>query len=383
MERVLVSNGAVSTLVNFNSPQRATDSYQSILIAQAFDELTGNPIDQPIRVTTDLPDVTAKSSSSGICGLAGIPTQCLHDLKNRNYIFNLVVEAAGYEPLNLSATIPQDANFPNEFVRLDLDRLDLRRSTNVAGCTQALGAQNQLEIVPLAGVSVTGIWRKVSDLSGSVDTGAAFLSVTPSLYASRPNSTTVTIVPAAPVAAGTTLNKSAFAGTSVIEVNSLSGISGTDVVAIDLGSERSEYLRVASIDAPANPNSPALLTLAFPLKFDHALGVPVAAIDVSTGASDAALTEECLLGDWTIFVDSATAFGAPVVARLSSASLPDEFVTCAPYEVTSGNDGYYRLPRLSRIAAIRIASTKGTQSGVVDFSPNYNLHQNTLNLTLK
>jgi hypothetical protein len=384
MARVSVSNGSTSTVINFDAPKRLTDTFQSVVIAQVFDELTNRSIDQPIRVTTDLPNVIAKSSSFGICGLAGIPTQCVHGLKNQAYPLNIRFEAEGYEPLSISTSIPQNVNFPDEFLLQDLGQILLRRSVYVVGSTMSLDAQNLPHVVPSAVVAITGIWRTISDLTGNVDTTTSFLSVNPALYASRPSGANLTVVPGTPVLVGTTLNQSARVGATIVEVHSLVGIAANDVIGIDLGDKwRVEYIRVTTVEAPSDPNSPATLTLAFPLKFDHSAGVAVATVGVAAGAPDTQLTEEAFAGDWTVFVSSELAFGSEVVVKVSSPPQPDEFLRFSPYEVTGNPDGFYRMPRLSRIAAIQVTATAGILSAVAEHRPNYNLNQNTLNLTLK
>ena len=54
MAREVVVAGDLPYTVNFDDPRRRGDLFQSLVLAQLFDELTGNPVSGPVTVTTNL-----------------------------------------------------------------------------------------------------------------------------------------------------------------------------------------------------------------------------------------------------------------------------------------------------------------------------------------
>jgi hypothetical protein len=375
--------------VNFDDSPRAGDRYQSIVIAQLVDEITGNPITGTVRVETDLIGARPKSVRDGICGAAGIPSRLFPELDAQAYEFGLSFEVDGFVPFDGRIVVPQQPNFPDEFTGVDLGLLDMRRMP-VTIVVRALQLDSQNRPVPLPGatVEISSIWRTTQDLSGA-PSAPDIISLRPSLYAERPQpGTTLEPVTMTPIAEPERLlMRPTEPGANVVEVGRTGGLASGSIIAFDeADADRAEYIEVDNVVGPSDPESPAALTLAFSVQNRHPQGAPVQEVTVAAlGPPAASLGVAGRTGDATAFVDSVGPFATRPVVRISGGAPPDEFVTALPYQITTGGDGYGVLPPLTRVAAIEIvASAPGPLTAdATRFTPSYGEFHNHFQLVLE
>lgn len=385
MARTTVLHDQVSTVVNFDDPRRKGDMYQSLVMAQLVDELNGEPIDRPIRITHDVPHAAPKSMAFGVCGLVGVPRQCFPNLAGQPYTATFSFDVLGFEPVESEHTFALDPSFPDTFADANLLQVGLRRTpTVVSGRTVQLDVQNRSQPVAGATVDVSGIWRSVADidLAAGPDNGARFLSLSPALSVDR-GAADLTIVTLTPAGAPTSLTASAAAGDTLIDVLTPAGIAPGSVVRIGLNDpDRVEHLLVVQVLARSDVNSPGQLRLAHPLRRSHGRGEPVDVVAVAGAGPDASFTEGSRRGDSLVFVDTTAPFGSSQAVRLSTPGMDDEFATGYRLTAVSDAEGFYRLPRVSRIAAFRVSAVAGPLTATADFTPNYGLFSNGLDLTI-
>jgi len=392
MSRTTIVDGSSAYVVNFDDPRAAGQIYQAIVIAQAIDEITGEPLNVPIRVTTTLAGVRTKSGADGVAGLVGTPSKVFPDLATLAYAFAITFEAVGYMPWTANINLAIQPSFPDDFMPVDLGQARMHRTPiSLTGTTVELDAQNHPVAVNGATVSITGIWRRTANVDLSAPPGDPnVVSITPSLYAERPNpGSDVEIVTLTPVVEPDRwLTLSASAGDRDLFVSQSIGLSGGAVVGIDRDDpDRAEHIEIQQVIGPSDPNSPAILRLRFPLKYRHRENARVRLVTVPpVGPPDATTTDDAMVGDVTLFVNSTAAFGPAQTVRIHGGAFVPEYAECRLYSAVSDADGRYRLPWLSRLAAVEVTAHRSVPPPALNatepISFNYNLFENRHDLTL-
>jgi len=390
VSRTTINAGTRAYTASFDEDRRRGDLYQSIVIAQLVDELTEQPVQGGVLVTTDLRSARVKAAGSGISGVAGVPSRLFPDLDAQPYAFDVRFEVDGFVPLvRPDVAVPQQPGFPGGFGNVDLGRLALRRLpvAIVVRATQ-LDSQNHVVALPGATVEVTAIWRRMQDLAGA-PSGPEIVALRPALYAARPQpGTTLEPVTMTPLAEpDRALRRAAEPGSRDLEVSRVGALAPGSVVGIDRSDpDRAEYIQVEDVVGPSDPESPATLVLAFPVRRSHRENGTVREVTpTGLGPPTADLVDEGLPGDVTVFVSSVAPFGGAPIIRITGGLAPDEYVGAATYGVVTDGAGYGGLPPLSRVAAVQIAaSAPGPLTAPpTSFTPHYGLYENHLYLVLE
>lgn len=374
---------------NMDEPRRRGELHQSIVIARLVDELTGEPVRGDVRVLSARRGIRPKTAAGGIAGVAGVPARLFPDLDVQPYSIDLAFEAGGFVTLRLPAvTIPPQAGFPDAFAGVELGDLALRRIP-VGLVVRTLRLDAQGRPVPLGGatVEVTGIWRRLGDLTGPAS-AAAVVSIEPGVHAPRPQvGTTLSPATLTPIVEpACTLVGAVEAGTTRLEVSRRGALAPGAVVGIDRADgERAEHIAVDQVVGPADAASPAAVLLVFPVQRAHAEGAGVERVTPAPVGPTAGLTVDARPGDATVFVSSTAPFTSSPAVRISGGPAPDEYVVTAPYRAVTGVDGYGRMAALSRVAAVEITATSPgpLTTGPRWFTPRYGAPENRLDLTLE
>ena len=389
MARTTLEAGGHAYTVNFNDAPRRGDRYQSIVIAQLIDELAQNSITGTVHVATDLTGARPKTARDGICGVAGVPSRHFPELDTQPYEFGLSLEVGGFTPLSGRIVVPQQPNFPDVFAGVDLGPVGMRRSpVTIVVRTLQLDGQNRPVPLPGATVEISSIWRTTLDMSGA-PSAPDIVSLRPPLYAERPQpGTTLEPVTMTPVAEPERLlERAAAPGASVLEVSRTGGLASGSLAGINVDdSDRIEYIEVADVVGPADPESPASLILALPVQNRHLQGAPVQEVTVAAlGPPAADLNVDGRSGDATAFVDTVAPFATDPVLRISGGPPPDEYVRAFRYLTTTDAEGYGYLPPLTRVAAVEIAaSAPGPLTApATRFTPRYGESHNSFQLVLE
>lgn len=390
MSRSTMTAGGRAYTVSFDEARRRGDLYQSIVIAQLVDELTEQPVHGDVRVTTDLRSARVKTAGSGIGGVTGVPSRLFPDLDAQPYVFDVRFEVDGFVPLVLpDVAVSQQPGFPGGFGDVELGRLALRRlPVAIVVRTTQLDSQNHVVALPGATVEITAIWRRMQDLGGA-PSGPEIVAVGPALYAARPQpGTTLEPVTMTPVAEPErVLRRALEPGSRDLEVSRVGALAPGSVVGIDrTDPDRVEYIQVEDVVGPSDPESPATLVLAFPVRRSHGENGTVREITpIGLGPPTADLVDEGLPGDAAVFVSSVGPFGGGPTVRITGGTAPDEYVGAATYDVVTDGEGYGRLPPLSRVAAVEIAaSAPGPLTALpTPFTPHYGLDENHVHLVLE
>lgn len=386
MGLVTFADGVITHRVNLLGPRPAGHVRQAVVILRAFDELTGAPVRTPVRVSTGVAGLRGQSAEDGVVGLVGVPFQAFPDLSSTSYRIDIRVEADGYTPWSRALTVPVTADFPGAFTGLDLGRIGLRRRRVVLEVrTFQLAAHGRA--VPLGGVDVrvTSIWRAQGTL---IQPGQQPLLLSLPLGTSQrwPSGTGLDSVSLVPIPEpARRLAQAAAPGDTRIFVDRAGGVTPGELVGLDLAdADRREYLPMASVVSPGDPESPAQLALADPVRVAHREGGLVRRVSPpAAGPADTTLTETAEAGDSTAFVASTAPFGTIEILRAAGATISDEYVDSHLFRATTNAEGLARLPALSRVAAVQITATHGTLTATARVSPDYLRPVNTVELTLR
>jgi hypothetical protein len=330
-------------------------------------------------------------AADGIAGLAGVPTRLFPRLRTQPYPVDVTFTVDGFLPFTVDPepSLGAQGAFPTQFDPIDLHELEMRRRPVVLTVrTVELDAQNHPQALPLAVASISGIWRTAQDvISTAAPAPANLVSYAPGLYAARPQpAATIASVTLTPAADPERLLLFDVApGDTRLVVDRGAGLAPGAIVGIDRAdTDRVEYIEVAQVDAPTDPESPAVFDLRFPVQRRHHVSTPVERVTAGAPTPLATLTDAGRPGDPTLFVNSVATVGPnPTVVQISGGAAATEYGTCARYRVATNVDGYGTLPPLSRVAAVEVGAVLGALSSAPRrVTPDYLVFENRFDLTL-
>lgn len=357
----VVANNELWTVNDLESRARGR-LFQALVVAQLVDGATGAPIASPIRVAAGVDGLRPRVAGSGFAGLVGIPTEVLPLLGATGYPpITVAFGADGYETRHEPVTFTQQVGFPAIFADAVLGALPLRRTPSVVSvASYDLDPANRPR--PLAGatVDVTGWWATVGNL-GSAPVTTPLLGVGPGLSVARPTANLDLPALAAPAEPPRSLTAGVAAAATSIAVSTAGALAVGDLVGLDLADpDRAERVEVTAIDGAADPLSPAVLTLLFPLRSAHSGNAPV--VRLVAPAPGPPLTTQTAVsfeGDRTLSVSSLAGLAAGQVVRISGGGAAAEYRTTARYQLVTNADGGGRFPALSGAAAVAVTATAG------------------------
>ena len=391
MGRITTTVAERSYTLNVLEPRTRGDLYQAVLIAQLIDELTSEALRGQPRISTGVAGARPRYAQDGVAGLAGVPTRLFPRLDAQAYPLDVTFEIDGFVPLTVDPTpsLPIRPTFPADFDGIDLGPLTLRRRPIVlTPRTIQLDPQHRPIAVPFARAWISGIWRTAKDILSSAPSPAANLvSFGPALYAARPQPATtidaVTMTPA--VEPDRHLLLDVGAGERRLVVDRGGGLTNGAIVGIDRGDvDRVEHIRVDTVTAPSDPDSPAVLDLAFAVRNRHHASAPVHRVTPSAPTPLATLVDDGRPGDVTLFVNSTVSFGPGAMdVQITGGTSAAEYGTCSRYRVTTDGQGYGALPPLSRVAAVEVSGALGALTSTpLRVTPDYRVFETRADVTL-
>lgn len=383
MSRSTVVAGGRTYTVSSLEPRARAEVRQAIISARLVDDATDLPVTAPTRISATLAGLVPVAATGGYVGLVGRPSRVLPNLRLQPYPVQVTIDADGYLPWSESRSVPQQGGFPAQFVALPLGEIRLRREPIVLTVsTVRLDGANRLVARPGASVAVNGVWRHVTDLRDP-PSSATLLALDPGLTHTRPSGASVD-VPALtlPPEAERTLLAGAQAGETWLSVSRRGLVSPADLVALDSSDPgRAEYVEVAAVQGPTDPESPARFGLAHPLARAHTGDTDVRRV-VAPGppAALASLTAPAVAGATTLEVTSLAGIAAGSVVRISGGAAAPEYRRADRYSVTTNADGTGHLPPLSGYVAARLVASAGALGAIAKVTLTH--PQPSLELTL-
>jgi hypothetical protein len=384
--RVTVVEAGIEHVVNFLGPHAAGHVRQAIVLLQAVDELTGHPVQAPVKVTSTNPAVRGGWATGGVAGLVGVPAQAMPELDTKPYPIDVTVTVDGFAPWTGTVNFAIQAGFPADFAGRDIGAVELHRRPVTLDITAlSLDAHNRPQVLQGADIRITQVWRHVADIGGA---GVAAPMIGLPLGTSQPWPVgtaldSVSLLPAAePVRR---LARATVPGDVVMAVDRLGTLVAGDLIGLDLADiDRREYVPLATVVGSTDPASPTSLESATPVRVTHATSSTARRVPTPpAGPPDATLTEPAQPGDTTVFVDTVAPFATDEIMRASDASITDEYVDAHLYRGVSNAAGFVRMPPLTRVAAVELTATQGALAATVLFTPDYLSPTNSVALTLR
>lgn len=355
----VVTGGRVYTVSSLEARARG-EVHQAIIAARIVDDATDLPVTAPTRIRASLAGLVPVAATGGYVGLAGRPSRVVPNLALQSYPVRVTIDADGYLPWSETRSIPQQGGFPAQFAAVPLDEIRLRRAPVVLSVsTVRLGGANALIALPGASVAVNGVWRRVEDLRNP-PTSPTLLALDPGLTAGRPIGTSVD-APALtlPPEVERTLLAGVRAGETWLSVSRRGSVTPGDLVALDSADpDRAEYVEVATVQGPTDPESPTRLELEHPLARSHVADADVRRV-VAPGpvVGPASLTAAAVAGVTTVEVTSLAGIAAGAVVRISGGPSAAEYRIADHYSITTNADGAGHLPPLSGYVAARVVAS--------------------------
>ncbi|MGE5097192.1 MAG: hypothetical protein ACM3SO_18805 [Betaproteobacteria bacterium] len=209
------------------------------------------------------------------------------------------------------------------------------------------------------------------------------LGISPGLYASRPvPGGQLASIALAPAAIEHLLLGDAAAGDARIRVSNRAPLAAGALLRVDPDAgDDAETLEIASVSGYGPPDQPGDVQLRFALRRDHRSGVRVLLLNAGAVAAPKTLRRAAAPGDRCVFVDDASGIAAGTSVRVSGGTAADEEQVAAPLTASSDAQGYFRLPPLQRIAALRLrASAAALPAFDFRFEPDLAARENWLDV---
>jgi hypothetical protein len=367
-----------------------------VLRGRLVDELTGRPPAAPIVATTDTPGLKAHVGSGGVFGVGGVASGVVPDFVPPNppgavnIEVNYVVRVAGYLRIDDTRTVAlpviAHTELADTFAPLDLGDVGLHRDTLFIRGRTVRAVGNRTEAVS-ASVTIRrpGIWTSLQsvangDPASNPDLGALH----PPLIRARPVGATLRRRPLASAGVATkSLLEPVQAGTTELFLSNRIGLLAGHLLQIDEENpDLIEWQEVVVVEGAGTPSQPARVQLALPLAFTHQEGALARRMNLQATGPTKALTREAIAGDTTLFVANLTGLAATEIVEISSGGNPREFHRFDLYSATSGANGFFRWPPLSRIAQLEIEADRGGGQPLLRrrIAPDYSSREQVVDL---
>jgi hypothetical protein len=383
-----IVSGAVRYSVSLEDPVAMGRSFWAVVQARALDELSGEPPRVPVRITSPVAGLTSRNGPGGLVGLLGCPIGHFPALDAQDYTIPFTLQAEGYLPLDVEATLSQLPDFPDDFVPARLGDLPLHREPVLIGGSVLRRVNGRP--VPVAGatVEITEIWPTLPPPDGSVPPQSpALVALRPPLHSSR----TVGAGPAGgrlrrremvPVPGeDKNLLDEAPAGALRLRCSDRVGLATGAILLVDGDPSIEELVEIDSLNATAPAELPAEVRLTHPLAYRHRAGTRVRRVSPQAPSTFRQFTRDAIAGDGCVFLSSLAGLLGSAVVEVSGGGAPAEFRWMNRFVATSDAEGRYAFPPLSRVAQITVeASAGGDTTDPHEFVPDYTRRENRLDV---
>lgn len=389
MSRRVIQLEDRTILFSPDDPTPLAGRLQALLKMRLIDELTSEPPDTRLTIKVSERGFIPRVASGGIAGLVGIPQQVFPNLNMQDYFVHLTIQAEGYVTRSEVVKAPQDITYPATFTPPQLN-LELHRAPVVISGRIIRFIGNTTTPLAGASVGVTGIWRTPPPSNVVVPPDQANLvSLQPPLYTDRAAVTQFMRHRDLPpsIGADKTLLDDAAPGANPIRLSDRQGLGAGDILLIDAGQpDLAEFIAINTVPVASPADHPALITMDQPVIYAHRRDAVVKKVNPQPFGAQRQCAVNAIAGDVCVFLDALTGLQAAREVQITGPPGPDEYHKLMRFSVTSGADGYYRLPPLSRVAQLEIHAEKviGAQTlkATVIFRPDYRQRENRLDLTL-
>jgi hypothetical protein len=237
-----------------------------------------------------------------------------------------------------------------------------------------------------AHIGLTGVWGTNAEIPANSAPPHApdLVAFNAPLAFDHPTGGLARLTARTPKGAVRTLARPAFAGSTEIEIDDITGLTagGGDTLEIEAAPSAEREILVTAGFTPPGGTTRAVVRLAAPLAFPHAARTPVQPVDLIFAALGS-LAREAQRGDRVLFASTLNGVATDDVLRINGGPAGPElrFVRRFPtYDAGTfshapafASDGTFALPPIARVAQIRlhVEHTGQLPHDPVDFVPDY------------
>ena len=336
----------------------AGNRVRALLRARLVDEVSGEALRLPTRLTTPRADLTPRVASDGLVGLVGWPAQALPDLATSAVTLEMTASCEGYLTRTMSGTLGPVVGFPASFAANDLGDVALhRQGVSVSGRVVHNLAPTPLALAG-ATVQIDAVWSAVPPpfwVPPALAEAPNLVSLAPGLYAPRAVAANVSQRAMLLSATVKTLLAPIAAGQTLLRLSDRDGLAVGALLAIAFDdAERSELIQISAIQATLAADEPTWITLAHAVARSHRDGARCTAATPQPAAAVNALARGGLPGDPTVFLAAAPLMADGAMVEIDDGAAPPEYQRVARYATSTNADGYFRLPPIARVALLRL-----------------------------
>jgi hypothetical protein len=116
---VTMNSGQIYTIA-VDDPTPTAAHLWGVVRARLIDDVTGEPVNVPVRIEIKKAGLTPRIAQDGIIGLVGIPLNVFPKLNLQDYPLQFTIYAESYLPMVVTTTISKNLGFPQAFTPRNL-----------------------------------------------------------------------------------------------------------------------------------------------------------------------------------------------------------------------------------------------------------------------
>lgn len=364
----------------------AADRVRAVMSARLVDELTGEPVELDIGLSTPMDGLYPRVARGGLVGLVGQPARLFPELKTVSVPLLMKASVPGYLPVVIARNLGPIVDFPMQFLPISTEDVELHRtSASLRGRALRRASPTPVAIAG-ATVEIAGYWPSFPP--ANVDPAAVMeppnlLALFPPFYAPRSaGSTQVQRRDWVPVAGkGATLLVPAVTGETRLRLSNRTGLGTGVPFIIDRDNPvRRERILIARVDTGSADDQSAWITLTHPLAYTHLDGVPCQLANLLPAGPANSVTRAAIPGDETVFLNAFAGLVSGGTVEVDDSGGKPEYHEVEHYRAVSDGDGYFRLPPIARVAMVTLHAERVGLVSPQDerFTPDYRLAENRL-----
>ncbi|MEM5431294.1 hypothetical protein [Cupriavidus oxalaticus] len=372
--------------------QLAGARLRALVQARLIDEITQRPVQADRVGTIDrllALHVAQRITRDGLAGLAGWPASVFPALASGAAAIPMRIEARGYLPLDLDGTLGPFPAFPDDFTALNHGNVFLHR-TGVA-CKGRVVRRDTAANLPLPGatVEIDGVWPTYPPpgvMPAAVMEPANLVALSPGLYRGHAAAMLARCDVVENLPQAKRLLQPAAPGARRLRLDNRDTLAPGMPLVIDAGdAERREVIGIQSVDTSLSADQPAWVELGYPLRHLHrrqALALPAS---IPATHDPRSLSRAAQAGDPCAFLAAAAPWPALSLVQVDDGANPPEYQRIDHYATVADADGYFRLPRISRLALFRLRATHPAppQPLLLTIEPDYGLAEQVLTVAFE
>lgn len=347
-----------------NPPPLLVERNRALIRARVIDEITGEPLNGSLQVTSDHPRLTPRVASGALVGLVGSPGREFPGLGGGPISVPMEISAERYIARRVQSDISLD---PDDWLEVALHR----QPVPISGRTVRRTGGGPQAIANVS-VEITGIWDRfpqAHEIPANLMEDAFLLSLSPGLY--LPRFTSTAQVQRRDVVEGLALKRviqPAISGDRAIRLSDCIDLFVGELLVIQSGiRDRMEIMTITDIRRSGPDDQPAWIDLALPLAHDHLQGAEALPGQAQIPGPPVSLRRSGQVGDPVLLLQTMAPLAGAQVIEITGGGV-SEFQRVWPYRVMSDMDGYYQLPPLSRVAQVQIEATRTDVPASITFT---------------